>query len=135
MTLLDSILFNQEGKANSKIPGVIALLVIIIGGFLIYKFAPPYYQNVQFEHEIKEILNWDRFYEGSKKPTVERVYSQVLQKSNEMGIPLKEDDLNVHLSEDKPLRIIVDLEYNVEVTLPLVKKRVLNFSIHEVQDI
>ncbi len=131
---IKNVLKKQEGKADSKLPSIILLIIIIVGAFAAYKFVPPYFQKMKFEQEITEILNWDQFHQGSRPPDEKKVFQEVTDLAKKMQVPLKDENLDVKRTEDKPYRIAVNLNYTVEVSLPIIGAKPLQFYIHKVQD-
>lgn len=128
-----SPLCNESGKADSKVPAIIAILIIVIVGFLAYKFVPPYMHNLEYEKEIVEVVNWDRFFDGSNPPTPDGVFEKVMETSKNMNIPLKEDHLNVNQTEDN--RIRVKLNYTIDVKLPIYGVYKWTFYVDKLQDL
>lgn len=127
------MLNDERGKAESKAPTIVALVILGVLVFLSLKFIPVYYTNMKFEQAINEIMNWDRFYEGDKVPTVQGTRQKVLKAARDMSIPLRDEDLDVSRTEDR--RIYVKLKYTRIVTLPLVESYRWTFEIYKLQDV
>lgn len=126
-------LHDQAGKADAKAPTIIAILLLLVLGFLGYKFIPPYIHNMEYEKEIAEVVNWDRFFEGDTPPTPDSVFEKVMEVSKKMRVPLKEDHLNVNQTEDN--RIRVKLNYTIDVKLPIYGVYKWTFYVDKLQDL
>ncbi|MBN2053853.1 hypothetical protein JW905_02950 [bacterium] len=128
-----ALMGNQSGKADSKTPVIIALVLAALLIFLATKFVPPYMAQLDFKEKVIKIVNWDRFFNGATPPTVDSVVEQIRQTAQQMKIPLDEKNLVVTELDDK--RIQVKLHYIREVKLPLYGVYKWRFEIFKVQDL
>ena len=64
---------SEVGKAESKMPMMMFLL--IVGGLLFfgYKFGKPWYQNRSFEYAIGEVVQIDKFSKNERSKTDEEI--------------------------------------------------------------
>jgi hypothetical protein len=85
-------------------------VVILLCGFAA-RFAPIYFHNMELQGYVTELT---RSVENKAKPD-DALRSMVLQKSRDLDLPVKADNVQILRSPDD-LRI--DVRYFVRVTLP-----------------
>jgi hypothetical protein len=123
----------DAGKADSKVPMIITIVILAFLGYLVYAFAPIYWTNMKFTQEIKQHLNWDRFYEGATPPTVDSVWEKTRASANKFGLDIPDRD--IHVEQLDSGRLKVQVRYKREVTLPVLGKKEVHFEILELQDL
>jgi hypothetical protein len=101
----------SSGRGN--LGCLFSLLIIMVLGYLGYKFVPHYMSHF----ELKDALNEIAVYRvargsGSEKRTIQE---EVIAKAKELGIQLKRDNIKVRQEEDK---IYITVKYTVPVDLP-----------------
>ncbi len=122
---LPNYLANNRGKANSNAPTVIFIIVLVVGGFLGYKFYMPKWQNTKFKTKCQEILNWDKFSRYADPPTVKSMTDDIMAAAREYGIALDPKKVKVTRSPDKSFN--AEITYTRTVTLPIINDHVYTF--------
>ncbi|MBI2567255.1 MAG: hypothetical protein HYV63_09520 [Candidatus Schekmanbacteria bacterium] len=115
-------------KAESKIPGIIALMLIGTGAYLAYMFVPVYMDHLKLNREVEEVVNWDRIHRV-KPPTSQEATEAVLAKAEKIGLKLTEKNIKATVSPDQKLEINVG--YQVDIDLLLYGKYVWKFQVHQ----
>ena len=113
------VLDNEEGYL--KLIFVTALIVFLF--YLGFKFGMPYYRYSAFKSDVKEMA---RVSLGDARKTK----SEVLQRAEELRIPIEESDLAIDVDQKKnTLRVRTSWSETVDV-LGLYQKT-LDFSVDE----
>lgn len=128
---LGRFLKSESGKADSKVPLIIMLLVVALLGYLGYKLIPVYRANADFEDELQNALNWDKIFDPKHPPTVESVYEKTKQLAVKYNIPLRDEDIKVEQLENGFLRL--KLKYTKKVSFPIYGDYLWHFEIDRTQ--
>jgi hypothetical protein len=75
-------------------------------------FAPIYFRNLQLQNYVSELTQ--RSDTATKTDDLLRTW--VLEKSSQLELPVKADNVQIHRSEDG---VRIDVRYIVRVTLPV----------------
>jgi Domain of unknown function (DUF4845) len=88
---------NQSAeRGGSKLSLLITLVILGSMGFAGFKIVPTYVNNYQMQDSIE---SESRFaLTGYPKKSADDVRSDVLKKAQELGVPLKADDIVVNMS-------------------------------------
>ena len=102
----------SSGKGN--LGCLFSLLILVVLGYLGYKFVPHYMSHFELKDALNEIAVYRvaRGGSGSEKQTIQE---EVIAKAKGLGIQLKRDDIKVRQEEEK---ISSTVKYTVPVDLP-----------------
>jgi len=129
---------SEFGKADSKAPAIITIVVLAIAGFLAYKFIPIKVKNVQFADELQDILNIDyaREYKEYAKGRFNEytMREMVLKCAAEHKIPIKEAEKQVDVRWPEHKIFTVEVNYTEEINLPLYGSYLWDFHVYMEQD-
>jgi hypothetical protein len=140
MTSTRKLIFDQNGKAESKMPAIITIVFLVLVGFLGYKFVPVKYRNMKFKESIQKILNIDYAREyrdiargGFNEYTIREKVKEEITRYN---IPISEKDMEKQLlvewPENKIFKVTVD--YIEKISLPLYGDCFWKFHVYMEQD-
>jgi len=130
---------NQSGKAESKTPMVVTLLIIALLGFFGYKFIPVKIKSMKFEQEVIKILNID--YAHAYKEYARGGFNEytmremVLEAAKKLKVPIKDADKQVDVQWPENKQFTVRVKYDEEISLPIIGKKVWSFNIYAEQDL
>ncbi|MBN1551205.1 hypothetical protein JW979_07040 [bacterium] len=114
----------QKGAAESKAPMIITILILLILGFLSYKFIPAKWRNMKFRQNVEEILNIDYAREYRTKAAGGfnefTMRQRILDAASKYGIKIPEKELHVTRPKEEIFR--VELRYWEIISLPLMKE-------------
>ncbi len=112
MDLSSVRLRGSSGKGN--LGCLFSLLILVVLGYLGYKFVPHYMSHFELKDALNEIAVYRvaRGGSGSEKQTIQE---EVIAKAKGLGIQLKRDDIKVRQEEEK---IYITVKYTVPVDLP-----------------
>ena len=105
-------LVRSSGRGN--LGCLFSLLIIVVLGYLGYKFVPHYINN----YELKDAVNEIAVYQGAGLgggPEKRTIHEQVMAKAKELGIPLKRENIKVRQEGEK---VYITVNYTVPVDLP-----------------
>ena len=102
----------SSGKGN--LGCLFSLLILVVLGYLGYKFVPHYMSHFELKDALNEIAVYRvaRGGSGSEKQTIQE---EVIAKAKGLGIQLKREDIKVRQEEEK---IYITVKYTVPVDLP-----------------
>lgn len=102
----------SSGKGN--LGCLFSLLILVVVGYLGYKFVPHYMSHFELKDALNEIAVYRvaRAGSGSEKQTIQE---EVIAKAKELGIQLKRENIKVRQEEEK---IYITVKYTVPVELP-----------------
>ena len=102
----------SSGKGN--LGCLFSLLILVVVGYLGYKFVPHYMSHFELKDALNEIAVYRvaRAGSGSEKQTIQE---EVIAKAKELGIQLKRENIKVRQEEEK---IYITVKYTVPVDLP-----------------
>jgi hypothetical protein len=93
---------NEQGKAESKMPAMIVVLIVIIAAYWTWKYGTLYYKDYMFKNDIQNALKYDPFKVHHRPSNQEQreVYLKIAQK---YGITFPDNDRDQYLNvgEDK----------------------------------
>ena len=112
MDLSSVRLRGSSGKGN--LGCLFSLLLLVVLGYLGYKFVPHYMSHFELKDALNEIAVYRvaRAGSGSEKQTIQE---EVIAKAKELGIQLKRENIKVRQEEEK---IYITVKYTVPVDLP-----------------
>jgi hypothetical protein len=131
---------NERGKAESKAPVVITIMILVILGFLSYKFVPAKVRNMKFREDIQRLLNIDyaREYKevargGFNEYTVRE---KVLDSARRFSIPIREKDADKQVVVEWPESRIftATINYVEVINLPIYGPYEWKFHLYVEQD-
>ena len=94
----------------SNLKAYLGVAVIVVVLFVLYKLAPPFYANYNFQDFLE---NEAKFSTYSSK-TEEDIRNEVFKKVQELDIPVTKDQIKVQRSNGVTLAV----DYTVHVDLP-----------------
>ena len=108
---------NNHGKAESKAPTILLLLVLALAGFLAFKFVPVKIRSMKFESDLQDIMqsNLQKY----EKRTTKNITERIQKKANELGLPKLVEQKNIITKELDDGRFTVTVKYNEEVNIPV----------------
>ena len=99
-------------RGGSKLNALIAFLIVFCVGYAGWKFIPPYFANYQFQDSIE---TESRFaLTGYPKRNQSDIQNEVFKKAQELGIPVKPDDVKVVMDTNT---CDITLDYAVPIDL------------------
>jgi hypothetical protein len=102
--------FRQKGGSKLKL-----LLTVAILGSMVYtaiQIVPPYFANYQFQDAIE---TESRFaLTGYPKRSQDDVQSEVFKKAQDLGLPVKRDDIKVDMTTGT---VAISTDYSVPIDL------------------
>lgn len=133
-----ALLKNQEGKADSKTPLIITIIIIGIVGFLAYKFVPVKWKYVEFTDELQELLNIN--YAKEYKEVARDGFNEytmreaVLALAKKHKIPLPDPERQMSVKWPEKRLFTVTLDYEEKIELPIYGEYVWKFHVYMEQD-
>ena len=125
ITFLSSKLAHQQGRGNAGC--FFGLLMVLILGYLGYKFLHHYVNHYQLKDAMKEIAVYHAAGLGSRSvgPGANtEIQDAVLKKAKDLEIPLRRENINVRREGDV---VFITVSYTIPVELPGLAY-VLNFE-------
>jgi hypothetical protein len=95
----------------SNLKAYFGVAVIVVVLFVLYKLAPPFYANYNFQDFLE---NEAKFSTYSSK-TEDDIRNEVFKKVQELDIPVTKDQIKVQRSNG----VALSVDYTVHVDLPL----------------
>lgn len=129
---------NQRGKADSKAPLYITLIIIAILGFLAYKFVPVRWRYIKFADAVQELLNID--YAREYKQVARGAFNEytmrakVLDLAKDHQIPIEDADRQVAVTWPERRFFTVTIDYVEVIKLPIYGEYLWEFHIYAEQD-
>lgn len=112
-TIREDTLRRHSDQGIVQLKTILALLLIGVAGFLLYKTAPPYFANGQIADKIRDEA---RFAQANDR-TPEQVRARILREALLLEIPLEPDSIQIfmdangtHITAD--YAVTVDLYYH-----------------------
>lgn len=93
-----------------QVKTILALLLIGVAGFLLYRIAPPYFANGQIADKIRDEA---RFAQANDR-TPEQVRANILREALLLEIPLESDAIEIRMD---PAGTHITADYTVTVDL------------------
>jgi cell division protein FtsL len=113
----------ESGKAESKVPAVIAIILIVVVGFLSYKFIPIKVRNMKLKQELQKVLNIDyaREYKTYSRGGFNEytMREKVLKVAKKLNIPFKDVNKEVEVLWPEQKLFTVEINYVEEVSIPV----------------
>jgi hypothetical protein len=102
------------GSGKGNLGCLFSLLIVVVLGYLGYKFVPHYMSHFELKDALNEIAVYRvaRSGSGAEKQTIQE---EVIAKAKELGIQLKRENVKVRQEEEK---IYITVKYTVPVDLP-----------------
>ncbi|MBN1879806.1 hypothetical protein JW823_06820 [bacterium] len=133
-----NLLRNQEGKAESKAPLIITLIIIAILGFLAYKFVPVKWKYVEFSDEVQEVLNinYSQHYKEAARGAFNEytMREQILELAKKHNIPIVDADRQVDVKWPEKRIFTVSIDYDEIIDLPIYGPYIWKFHLYVEQD-
>jgi len=133
-----ALVTNHRGAADSKAPLIITLIIILVLGFLAYKFVPVKWRYIQFSDELQELLNIN--YAKNYKEAARGAFNEytmrekVLALAKQHQIPIKDADRQVEVEWPQRKIFTVTIDYEEVIPLPLYGDYVWEFHVYAEQD-
>ena len=134
----EKMIRNQSGKAESSAPAVITIIIILILGFLSYKFVPVKWKNMKFKQGVERIVNINY---SKEYKTVARggfneytMRDEVLKLAERMRIPIKDSNKEVKVERPEGTVFKVTVDYVEEISLPFYGVYNWRFHVYIEQD-
>lgn len=132
---------NSRGAAESKTPLVITLIVLMILGFLSYKFIPVKIRNMKFSNEVQRILNID--YSREYKDYARGGFNQYtmrdkileIAKKPDLRIPIKDPEKQVKVEWPENKYFTAEINYIETINLPIIGAYEWKFHLFLSQDL
>jgi len=135
---MNKVLHSQTGKAESKAPITITLIIIALLGFLAYKFVPVKWKYVKFNDELQELLNIN--YAKEYKQAARGAFNEytmrdnVLKLAEKHKIPIEDADRQVLVRWPDRRIFTVTIDYQETIKLPVYGPYIWEFHIYIEQD-
>jgi hypothetical protein len=97
-------------RGGSKLNTLFVLIILALMIFSAVKIAPPYFANYQMQDSMETEA---RFAIANRKP-LEEIRDDVWKKAQELGIPVKRDDIRVTTNQST---IEISIIYTVPIDL------------------
>jgi hypothetical protein len=106
---------SQLGKGSAGC--FFSILLLASMAYLGYKFFPPIFSNYQLQDEVNDLATYGLMRTGSKgqETIASDVQKAILNKAEELGIPLKKEDVKVKTGSNN---IEITVNYSIPITLP-----------------
>jgi hypothetical protein len=109
-------------RGGSKLNTLLTLVILGAMAFIAVKIVPVYINNFEFQDSIE---SESRFaLAGYPKKSVDDIRDDVFKKVQELGIPAKEEDIQVTVNQSQ---VDIDLDYTVPINLAVYE---LNLQFH-----
>ena len=95
-----------------KLKALIILLIVVGGIYVAWEMVPPYIAHYQFQDELDDIVRHNSYTNRSD----DDVRQTVIKKANEMGIPLKDEQVTI-TRPSQGLGISVQYRIHVDMLL------------------
>jgi len=95
-----------------ELKSIFALLVLLIGGFVLYKVLPAYWGNFKLDRLLEEQAQFYTYNSKSDKD----IQTAIAQKAQAMDVPVSPEQLKVERLSGE---LSITAEYTVHVELPL----------------
>jgi hypothetical protein len=110
-------------QGASKIGCLLIILVVIVIGYGVYKFGPPYMGDQQLRNAAIQIAGYaaagvlaeTKYGTGRGRGEIEQIREAVLTEAIELQIPLTRDNILVEKEVD---RVSISVKYMVPISLP-----------------
>ncbi|MGB3975517.1 MAG: hypothetical protein WBM02_01675 [bacterium] len=133
-----TMLRNERGKAESKAPLIITLVIIAIVGFLAYKFVPVKWRYIKFADAIQELLNIDyaREYKDVARGNFNEytMREKVMRLVQQHEIPILDADRQVAVTWPEKRYFTVTIDYDEVIKLPIYGDYIWSFHVYAEQD-
>lgn len=133
-----TMLRNERGKAESKAPLIITLIIIAIVGFLAYKFVPVKWRYIKFADAIQELLNIDyaREYKDVARGNFNEytMREKVMKLVQQHEIPVLDADRQVAVTWPEKKYFTVTIDYDEVIKLPIYGDYIWSFHVYAEQD-
>lgn len=135
---MNEVLKTQSGKAESKAPLMITLIIIALLGFLAYKFVPVKWKYVKFNDELQELLNINYAKEYKQAARGEfneyTMRDSVLKLVAKHKIPIEDADRQVLVRWPDRRIFTVTIDYQETIDLPVYGPYIWEFHVYLEQD-
>ncbi len=128
----------QKGKAESKAPLIITVILLLVALYISYKFVPVKWRNMKFQQRVEDILNID--YAREYKDIARGAFNEytmrerVLAAAKKLGIPIKDADRQVTVLWPEGKIFTVKVDYTEEINLPIYGIYQWKFHVYIEQD-
>jgi hypothetical protein len=98
-----------EGRADSRVPGLLLLVLAGVGGYVGWLYFVPYWNHRTLSDYVRDIAVLDAF--EKMKPTEEAVQEGIKRRMRELGIRFDEN------SKEERLEVVPRTDLSFEVNL------------------
>ncbi len=129
---------NEYGKAESKAPAVITIILIIIAAVLSWKFIPAKIKYMKLEQEVQELLNinfakeYKDYARGAFNEYTMR--EKVIAITQKLKVPIKDASKQIVVERTANDLFTVKIDYTEEINLPIVGVKRWDFHLFAQQD-
>jgi len=111
------LLHDEEGKADSKLPTLLLIIVLGVGGYVGWQYFVPYWDQKVLSDYIKDQAVFDPF--EKVKPTEDGVKAAILRKLRELGVRFEEgkDGQKLEVIPKTDLAFEVHLRYKETIRI------------------
>ena len=137
MKSFNGSLNNQFGKAESKVPATVTIIILAISAILSWKLIPAKVRNMKFEQQIQDVLNIN--YAKEYKDIVRGTFNEytmrddILRLAQKLRIPIKEPEKQIVVEKKNEL-YTVTINYTEEINIPIAGIHRWDFHIYQQQD-
>ena len=132
------MLSTSQGSAESKTPMVVTIIILLILGFLSYKFIPVKIRSMRFVDDIQRILNIDyaREYKDLARGGFNEytMREKIIESAKRFNIPIKDPDKQINVQWPENRIFTADVSYVEEVKLPIIGPYEWKFHVYVEQD-
>ena len=130
--------FDQTGKAESKTPAIITIILIIIAALLSWKFIPAKIKFMKFEQQVQDLLNinfakeYKDFARGAFNEYTMR--ERVLEITRKLKVPIKDAAKQVVVEKTQNDLFTIKVDYTEQINLPIIGVKNWDFHLFAQQD-
>jgi hypothetical protein len=123
------LLCDEEGKADSKLPTLLLILVVTVGGYVGWQYFVPYWNTRVLSDFIRDQAVFDPF--EKIKPTEDSIKAAVFNKLRELGIRFEEgrDGQKLEVLPKTELAFEVHLRYKQTIRVYGMKPKTWTYQI------
>src|SRR5690242_11849139 len=95
---------------TSKITGIIAIVLLVVGIYIGWNMVPPYFHNYQFQDDLDDIARRNSYLHR----TDEEIKDLVIKQAGTMDIPLNEEQITITRTADG---LGISVRYRIHVDM------------------
>ena len=94
-----------------ELKAIFWIAVLVVGGFVLYKVLPAYWNNFQ----VKQMIEDQAIYFTNNPKSEDEIRMTIAQKAQDCNVPLAPEQVNV---ERTPAQLTISLAYTVHIDVP-----------------